>query len=55
MMNPLFTYALIFLAVLMMMSIPSAFVVMAAAIQSARLSRVEENVCQPACQPRKGR
>ncbi|MBE7530000.1 MAG: hypothetical protein HND44_07290 [Chloroflexi bacterium] len=47
MMNSLLTYALLFLAVLMMMSIPSAFVVMAAAIQSARLSRAEENACQP--------
>lgn len=46
MMNPLFTYALIFLAVFIVMSIPSALVVMAAVIQSARLSRTEESVCQ---------
>ncbi|MBX3058529.1 MAG: hypothetical protein KF770_18860 [Anaerolineae bacterium] len=47
MMNPFFTTALIFLAVCMVMSIPSAFVVMAAVMQSARLSRAEESARRP--------
>lgn len=46
-MNPFLTYVLIFLAVLIVMSIPSTFVVVAVVMNSAHISRTEENAYHP--------